>query len=124
MSTTDENTTTPPASQEAAAAAVAAGGVTELATLKADLAALGEQVAHMAGLVIADVPERFKALIPEGLSPAAQAAWALKARQAGLFGPVTVPATDAGRKPTVTPKATDYNSLPPIARIAAGYRTR
>lgn len=31
-----------------------------------------------------------------------------------------VPETDTG-KPTVTPKATDPFSLPPVARMAAGY---
>jgi len=112
----NENTTT--TTQEAAADA----GVTELAALKAELATLGESVAHMAGMVLADVPEKFKALIPEGLSPAAQAAWCLKARQAGLFSPVAVPETDAGRKPTNTPKTIDFNSLPYHERIKAGYR--
>jgi hypothetical protein len=87
MTTANDNTTT--AIEDATTSAA-----TELATLKADLANLGESVAHMAGLIVADVPERFKTLIPEGLSPAAQAAWCIKARQAGFFGPVAVPQAD------------------------------
>ena len=35
--------------------------------------------------------------------------------------PVVVPATDQG-KPTITPVTTDPSSLPPLARMAAGYR--
>jgi hypothetical protein len=112
MTTTTETTedVTPPASND-----------NEVSALKAELTNLGEQVSHMAALVLADVPEKFKALIPEGLSPAAQAAWVLKARQSGLFGTVTVPATTAGQKPTNTPKTIDFNSLPYHERIKAGY---
>ncbi|MBO1022924.1 hypothetical protein IPV08_23485 [Methylobacterium sp. SD274] len=35
--------------------------------------------------------------------------------------PVVVPTTDQG-KPTVTPITIDFSSLPPVARMAAGYR--
>jgi hypothetical protein len=89
-------------------------------TSKAELAALSEQVAHMAGVMLAEVPDHLKPLIPADLSPAQQVAWFLKAKQTGVFGAVTVPATDTG-KPTVTPKAPDVSTLPPVARMAAGY---
>lgn len=92
----------------------------EVAALKAQLAEASEQLAHMAGVVLADVPEHLKPLIPVGLGPAAQAAWVQQARAAGLFAKPTIPTTDT-TKPTVTPKAADVSSLPPLARMAAGY---
>ncbi len=92
----------------------------DVAALKAQLAEASEQLAHMAGVVLADVPEHLKPLIPVGLSPAAQAAWVQQARKAGLFEKPTVPTTDT-TKPTVTPKTPDLSSLPPLARMAAGY---
>ena len=54
----------------------------EVAALKAQLAEASEQLAHMAGVVLADVPEHLKPLIPVGLGPAAQAAWVQQARAA------------------------------------------
>ena len=35
--------------------------------------------------------------------------------------PAPVPTTDQG-KPTVTPSTPDFSTLPPIARMASGYR--
>ena len=116
---TTETTENPPANTNTPPT----GGTDDVAELKAQLSGLSEQVAHMAGLVLAEVPERFKPLIPEGLSPAAQAAWAVKARQSGLFGPVGVPETDGGKKPTVTPQVVDLNSLSAHERIKAGYKS-
>ncbi|OJX65827.1 hypothetical protein [Magnetospirillum sp. 64-120] len=88
---------------------------------KTELAALSEQVAHMAHIILASVPENMKALIPSELSPAQQVAWFQRAKETGVFNAtVTVPATDSG-KPTVTPKTPDVSTLPPVARMAAGY---
>ncbi len=83
--------------------------------------ALEEQVAHMAGAMLAGIPENLKALIPSELSPAAQVAWFLKAKETGVFGvaPV-VPGTDEG-KPKITPKEPDLSTLPPTARMARAY---
>jgi hypothetical protein len=36
--------------------------------------------------------------------------------------PPTVPTTDGGARQTITPTTPDFTQLPPIARIAAGYR--
>lgn len=100
-------------------AAEAASAGTDAA--KAELAAMAEQLAHMAHAVLAGVPENLKALIPSELSPAQQVAWFQRARETGVFNTtVTVPATDSG-KPTVTPKTPDVSTLPPVARMAAGY---
>ncbi len=107
---TDTAADTAPADQHSAA----------LAAKDAELAALGEQLAHMANTIIGTVPENFRALIPAQLSPAQQAAWVLEARKTGLFEKPTVPTTD-NTKPTVTPRAADVSSLPPLARMAAGY---
>lgn len=105
-------TETNPAAETAPAATDAA---------KAELAAMAEQLAHMAHAVLAGVPENLKALIPSELSPAQQVAWFQRAKETGVFNTtVTVPATDSG-KPTVTPKTPDVSTLPPVARMAAGY---
>lgn len=92
------------------------------AKLKAELSSLAEQVAHMADTVLATIPDALKALIPDGLSPSQKVAWYFKAKDTGVFaGKPEVPVTDTG-KPTVTPKVPDVSSLPPIARMAAGYQ--
>ncbi len=88
--------------------------------------ALEEQVSGMADVMLNQVPETLKALIPTELSPAAQAAWYIKAKETGVFdakAPATteaVPTTDE-TKPTVTPKEPDLSGLPPIARMARAY---
>lgn len=89
-----------------------------------EMSALAEQVAHMAHVILSEVPERLRMLIPSDLSPAQQVAWYLQAKKTGVFGAapaVPVPETDAGR-PAITPRDADLSTLPPMARIAAGYR--
>lgn len=108
-----------PAPEAALAAAPAADDAS-----KAEIAAMAEQLAHMAHTILAGVPEHLKPLIPTELSPAQQVAWFAKAKEAGVFDKAPVPETDAGRKPTVTPVTTDVYSLPPISRMAAGYGTK
>ncbi|HEX8443814.1 MAG TPA: hypothetical protein VF631_09225 [Allosphingosinicella sp.] len=48
--------------------------------------------------------------------------WFAQAKATGIFDRAAVPTTDAGAKPTITPKQADPSSLPPHARMAAGYR--
>lgn len=97
---------------------------------------LAEQVASIAHVVLANIPENLKALIPEELSPAEQVAWYLRAKETGVFdasndvkpsgqgGEVKevkdVPNTDTG-KPKVTPQDQDLSTLPPVARMARAY---
>nr|BDD46323.1 hypothetical protein 2 [Rhodospirillaceae bacterium] len=85
--------------------------------------ALEEDVAHMAETILSTVPEKYRPLIPGGLSPAKQAAWIIKARSTGLFDPVPtdVPETDQG-KPKVTPRDQNIHDLPPHARMASAYK--
>jgi hypothetical protein len=92
----------------------------EMEALRTQLVAAQEQAKAAAGAVLAMVPERLRALIPEG-DPAAQLAWFAKAKQTGVFDAPNVPKTDDG-KPTITPKAADFSTLPPEARMAAGYK--
>lgn len=85
---------------------------------------LEEQVTQMAQAVLAGVPENLRSLIPTDLSPSAQVAWYMKAKDTGIFGgAVSVPSTDTG-KPRITPKDQDPSTLPPVSRIAAGYAKR
>jgi hypothetical protein len=94
----------------------------EAEALKTQLAAAQEQVKATAEAVLATVPDRFRALIPEG-DAAAQLAWFAKAKKSGAFEAANVPETDKG-KPTITPKGADLSQLPATARIAAGYAKR
>ncbi len=88
---------------------------------------LEEDVKTMADAMLANVPEKLRALIPDDLSPAAKAAWYLRARETGVFetgvfeSGAFVPATDTG-KPKTTPTETDPSTLPPRERIASGYK--
>jgi hypothetical protein len=88
--------------------------------LRKQLESTQKEATAIADAVLSTIPERLKALVPEGLTPTQKAQWAIKAQALGVFGP-NVPETDGGRKPTVTPKNPDVSSLPPIARMAHGY---
>ena len=82
---------------------------------------LAEQIAHMAHVILAEVPERLRDLIPADLSPAQQVAWYLQAKKTGVFDAApAVPDTDAG-KPMITPKSPDFATMPVYARMSAGY---
>ena len=63
-------------------------------------------------------PDQLAELVA-GLSALRAEMAALKATPAPT--PAPVPTTDQG-KPTITPITPDLSTLPPIARIAAGYR--
>jgi hypothetical protein len=93
---------------------------TEADKLREQLAAVRKEADALAAAVLSHVPDRLKALIPEGLDAAARLQWFNKAKAAGAFDPVTVPPTDTG-KPTVTPKDVDLSSLSAVARMARGY---
>lgn len=83
--------------------------------------ALETENAEMADAILSEVPDNLKSLIPADLGPAAKIKWYREAKKTGVFDakPV-VPDTDKG-KPATTPKDTDLSTLPPHARIAAGY---
>ena len=87
-----------------------------------ELAALKAQLATTAETILGGVPEHLRGLIPTNLSPGDQIAWFNQAKASGAFDKPTVPPTDGGIKPAITPKAPDVSSLPAFARIAAGYR--
>lgn len=90
-------------------------------TGEAEIEALKAQLAETAKEVLAAVPEKLRALIPNTLSPAEQVAWFKQAKATGVFDKPTIPETDGGAKPAITPRATDPASLPVYARLAAGY---
>lgn len=92
----------------------------EAEALRTQLAQAQSQAKAATDAILATVPERLRSLIPEG-EPAARLTWFAKAKQAGIFEPPVVPKTDEG-KPTVTPKASEFSSLPPIARMSTGYK--
>lgn len=83
---------------------------------------LETQLNALASEVLSAVPEDFRDLIPEGLSPAQKVAWVKKAKEKGLFDTDTrdVPGTDAGSART-TPRSPNYANLPVHARMARGY---
>lgn len=86
-----------------------------------EIAALKAQLAETANEVLAGVPAHLRALIPASLSPADQVAWFKQAKATGVFDKPTIPETDGGMKPAITPRAPDPASLPVHARMAAGY---
>lgn len=100
---------------EEEAAAAAAAEKTALETANADLEAA-------AAVILAAVPEHLKALIPATMSARERIDWFAQAKATGIFDRAAVPETESGAKPTITPKAPDTASLPPYARMAAGYR--
>lgn len=87
-----------------------------------DVAALKSQLADAANTVLAGVPEHLRALIPTSLAPADQIAWFNQAKATGVFDKPTVPPTDGGARPVITPTTPDTSSLPIHARLAAGYK--
>ena len=86
-----------------------------------ELAALKAQLATTAETILGGGPEHLRGLIPTNLSPGDQIAWFNQAKASGAFDKPTVPPTDGGIKPAITPKAPDTSSLPVYARLAAGY---
>lgn len=86
--------------------------------------ALETELSAVADAFLSEVPEALKPLIPEGLSPADRIKWFQKAKATGVFGggtgTVNVPETDTGR-PKTTPREIDLSTLPPAAKLAAGY---
>jgi hypothetical protein len=83
--------------------------------------ALETEYADLADSLLADIPDRLKALVPAELSPAAKIKWFREAKKTGVFdAKVDVPETDTG-KPRTTPQDQNVSTLPAHARIAAGY---
>jgi hypothetical protein len=82
---------------------------------------LETEYADFAESVLAEIPEKLKALIPAELGPGAKLKWFRAAKQTGVFNAKPdVPETDKG-KPATTPRDQDTSTLPAHARIAAGY---
>lgn len=74
--------------------------------------------------ILEGVPERFKPLIPTGLSAAQRLEWFAAAKRTGVFDDdmrPAVPATDGNLRPAVTSPKLDIFTLPPAARMARGY---
>lgn len=86
-----------------------------------ELAALKLQLAEAAKGVLAGVPDHLRGLIPGSLTSAELIDWYAQAKATGIFDKPTVPPTDGGARPAITPKAPDTSSLPIHARMAAGY---
>jgi hypothetical protein len=87
-----------------------------LAELSTERAALTAAAEELLTAELAAIPEHLRSLVPD-VSTAEKLAWIRKAKAAQ---PQNVPATDQ-RRPSNTPAPRDMASLPPIARIAAGY---
>ncbi|MCW5705486.1 MAG: hypothetical protein KIT82_23250 [Bradyrhizobium sp.] len=83
---------------------------------------LETEYAELAENVLAEIPEHLKPLIPADLGPGAKLKWYREAKKTGVFDAAkpNVPETDTG-KPRTTPRDQDLSTLPPHARIAAGY---
>jgi hypothetical protein len=82
---------------------------------------LETEYADFAESVLAEIPEKLKALIPAELGPGAKLKWFREAKKTGVFNAkADVPETDKG-KPATTPRDQDTSTLPAYARIAAGY---
>lgn len=82
---------------------------------------LETEYADFAESVLAEIPEKLKALIPAELGPGAKLKWFREAKKTGVFNAKPdVPETDKG-KPATTPRDQDTSTLPAHARIAAGY---
>jgi hypothetical protein len=82
---------------------------------------LETEYADFAESVLAEIPEKLKALIPAELGPGAKLKWFREAKKTGVFSAKPdVPETDKG-KPATTPRDQDTSTLPAHARIAAGY---
>lgn len=115
--TTPTPTPTPPAPPAPSVPPAPANPVAD------ELAALKASLADTAATVLAGVPEHLRGLIPANLSPADQIAWFHTAKATGVFdAKPTVPPTDTA-KPAITPVDPDTASLPPFARMAAGYNS-
>jgi hypothetical protein len=88
-----------------------------LVELSAERAALTAAADELLANETAAIPEQLRSLIPDA-STSEKLAWIKKAKTVQT---TMVPATDQ-RRPNNTPAAPDVASLPPIARIAAGYK--
>lgn len=83
---------------------------------------LEEQLGSVAEVLLADVPESFRDLVPN-VSPAEKVKWLQAAKAKGLFAGSTetekpkVPATDT-KAPKTAPREEDLSALPPQVRIA------
>ena len=107
--------------------------------------ALESELANTADSILADVPEKLKSLIPEGVSAQDKVKWFQKAKATGVFdakpdastdakpeqgkgteeaakatAKAAVPTTDTA-KPQTTPKDQDLSNMPVTARMAAAY---
>ena len=80
--------------------------------------ALEAEFAALAAELVNDLPERFRDLVPDGLSAADRVKWIRKAKASGAFNAVAVPQTD-DRKPPKRDR--DLQSMSARDRIAAGY---
>lgn len=94
---------------------------TPSADAASELAALKASLTETAAKVLAGVPEHLRGLVPSNLSPADQIAWFEQAKATGVFDKPTVPTTDGGARPAITPTTPDISGLPVHARMAAGY---
>jgi hypothetical protein len=82
---------------------------------------LETEYADFAESVLAEIPEKLKALIPAELGPGGKLKWFREAKKTGVFNAKPdVPETDKGKTAT-TPRDQDTSTLPAHARIAAGY---
>ena len=91
--------------------------------LIADIKAAYElDATELADVVLKQIPDGLKALIPEALSPTEKVKWFEKAKAAGLLAKLVVPETDT-TKPALTFPKVDPSELPPIARMSYGYAT-
>jgi hypothetical protein len=92
-------------------------------TTTALVEAIKARYAEAAESVLATIPKHLQPLVPKELDAEGKLRWFAAAQGTGIFGGAgTVPVTDRG-KPSTTPKVADLADLPPLARMARGYRS-
>jgi len=85
--------------------------------------AIKARYAEAADSVLATIPKHLQPLVPKELDAEGKLRWFAAAQGTGIFGGAgSVPTTDRG-KPSTTPKVADLADLPPLARMARGYRS-
>jgi len=93
------------------------------ARLDAEISKRRELESTLTGLVEEmrqEIPEQFRGIIPEGLSPAQTLAWMRKATTAGLFAGPAKDGPDS-KRPSGKPSL-DFDNLSPQAMMAHGYK--
>ena len=117
-----DTTTTPPAG-DTTDKDKGQGHMVPKSRLDAEIAkrrASDEQLEGIAKELEGDVPEKFRDLIPSGLTAGERIKWMRAANAKGLFAAPEPPPTDQS-KPKITKPTPSPDSISPAQKMAAGY---